>query len=437
MVSGRLFGILLLFLLGCRSWASDQLPILFVHGNGDYAAVWQTDIWRFESNGYDPALLSAITFSHPQARALDHQPEVNRSSTADQLAELSAQVDRVLATSGQDKLILIGSSRGGYAIRNFIRHGGAGKVAIAILCGTPNHGVFALPFKWDSEFNGMGSFLRGLNHPVETDPGVRFVTLRSDHNDKFAQPTGKFLGMPFLPTLVWSDGPALDGATNIVLPGLDHREVAFHRQAFAAMFQAITGSAPQALDPTPEDKPQWSGMISGSENGAPTNLPLPGAVIDIFQVDPVSGERVAGAFWHQATGPDGRWGPFAGKPDATYEFVISADTYPTTHIYRTVLPRSSTHIDFRLEPESGPAGVASLVTLTRPRGYLGKGRDIFTIDGRVPDGVGDGVPAVSQVSLGFPVGLVRAVPVVLNKEHVTVRDFPLAEHQRVVAEMEE
>jgi len=432
-----LFSLLLLLVSASRLSAADQLPILFVHGNGDYAALWQTDIWRFESNGYNPALLSAITFSHPEARALDHQPELNRSSSADQLAELSAEIDRVLATSGQEKLILIGSSRGGYAIRNFIRRNGASKVAMAILCGTPNHGVFALPFKWDLEFNGMGPFLRGLNHPHEIDSGVRFVTLRSDHNDKFAQPTGKYLGMPYLPTLVWSDGPALEGATNIVLPGLDHREVAFHRQAFAAMFQAITGSAPQTLDPVRQESPQLSGLISGSEKGAPTNLPLSGAAIDVFQVDPATGERLGALLWHQVTGSDGRWGPFAGKPDAYYEFVISAEAYPTTHIFRTPLPRSSSYVDFRLEPESGEADAAAVVTLSRPRGYLGKGRDIFTIDGRVPEGVGDGVPAVAQASLGLPAGPVRAVPVVLNQEHLMVRDFPLADHQRVIAEMEE
>ena len=30
------------------SIAGEQLPIVFVHGNGDYAALWTTTIWRFE-----------------------------------------------------------------------------------------------------------------------------------------------------------------------------------------------------------------------------------------------------------------------------------------------------------------------------------------------------------------------------------------------------
>src|SRR6185369_12604850 len=35
-------------------------PIVFVHGNGDTAAVWMTTIWRFESNGWPRERLHAI-----------------------------------------------------------------------------------------------------------------------------------------------------------------------------------------------------------------------------------------------------------------------------------------------------------------------------------------------------------------------------------------
>ncbi len=130
-------------------------PILFVHGNGDSAAVWISTLWRFESNGYDPALLTAIDFPHPEARADDSEPEQNRSGTAEEMAELKAAVARVLAETRQDKIILVGSSRGGNVIRNYIRNGGGREtVAMAILAGTPNHGVFALPIKRDAEFNG-------------------------------------------------------------------------------------------------------------------------------------------------------------------------------------------------------------------------------------------------------------------------------------------
>lgn len=439
MISGAFRLCLLMLLLmahGARADGGIRLPILFVHGNGDSAALWMTDIWRFESNGYPPALLAALDFTHPNARAADHQPEPNRSSTDDQSTELAAAVDRMLAASQQDRLILVGSSRGGNAIRNFIRHGGQAKVAMAILCGSANHGVFALPFRWDFEFNGLGPFLRGLNHPHETDEGVRFVTLRSDHADKFAQPTGKYLGYPWLPTFVGSDGPALEGAENIVLNGLDHRQLAFHRLAFAAMYRTITGTEPASLDPIPEPTPQLGGMISGFENGAATNLPLAGVRLTIYQIDPASGARLGAPAWRQRTGADGKWGPFPARPDVPYEFDAEAEGYPATRITHTPFPRSSSLVHIRLAPAGNEA--EGRVTLVRPQGYLGRGRDIVTIDGRLPDDLPDGLPATEHASLVISAGTPRPVPVVLNGRLLTVMSAPFSGAvERVIAEFDD
>ena len=416
--------------------ADPDPPILFVHGNGDSSALWETDIWRFESNGYDPALLSAVDFTHPTARAADDVPEANRSSTADQLGELKRAVDQVLAATGRDRLVLVGSSRGGYAIRNYIRNGGGrSTVSLAVLAGVPNHGVFALPFKLASEFNGDGPFLRGLNKPQETDPGVRCVTLRSDRYDKFAQPTGEFVGFPYVPTFVSYTGPALEGAENIVLPGLDHRELAFDRRAFREIYRAVTGREAATLDPAPIDHPVLDGMVSGWENGAPTNLPLAGATVELYEVNPETGLRLEGEPYRRVTGADGRWGPFTGSPTAYYEFVVSAAGYPTSHIYRTPFPRSLRYLQLRLRPVApADATAGSLVILSRPRGYIALGRDRFLIDGAVPDGVDRGVPAVDSIARHFDAGPPRSVPVSLNGEALTVRTFPLAEGQVVLAE---
>ena len=43
----------------------DHPPIVFVHGNGDTAALWQTTIWRFESNGWPRDRLHAIDLPYP------------------------------------------------------------------------------------------------------------------------------------------------------------------------------------------------------------------------------------------------------------------------------------------------------------------------------------------------------------------------------------
>ena len=43
-------------------------PTVFVHGNGDSAALWTTTVWRFESNGWPRERLHAIDLPDPGAR---------------------------------------------------------------------------------------------------------------------------------------------------------------------------------------------------------------------------------------------------------------------------------------------------------------------------------------------------------------------------------
>ncbi len=431
-----LLSLLILTLLVAGAAAQTPRPILFVHGNGDSAALWYTTLWRFESNGYDRSLLYAVDFPHPTARSDDTRPQENRSSTVDQAKELAAEVKEIQSRTGQEKVILVGSSRGGYAIRNYIKNfGGAANVYQAILCGTPNHGTQASPSHLNNEFNGAGPFLSGLNAGEEVYPGVQFLTTRSDSNDKYAQPDGRFLGMPGAPTQVTYAGPELRGAKNVVLPGLDHREVAFHAKAFQVIYEFITGHEPQRLDILPEAQVILNGMISGWASGAPTNLPLAGATIEIFEVNPSSGERTAAQPVHRRTmSADGVWGPFTARAASYYEFVIAAEGYPTTHIYRTPFPRSSPYIHFRLKPRGErEKGSGSLVTLVRPRGYLGHGRDKFMIDGKVPDGVNEGVPGTAEAIRLFEPGI-RSVRVVLNQESLTVRTYPRDGGHIVIAE---
>ena len=434
--SRLLLAALLVMPLAMSAFADPPRPILFVHGNNDSAALWYTTIWRFESNGYNPSLLSPIDLKHPTARSDDTQPEENRSSATDQAKELAAKVAEIQSRTGQKQVVLVGSSRGGYAIRNYIKNfGGAANVPQAILCGTPNHGTQANPTNLNNEFNGMGPFLSGLNAGGEVYPGVQFMTTRSDSNDKYAQPDGRFLGMPGSPTNVTYAGPELRGAKNVVLPGLDHREVAFHPQAFKAFYAFITGHEPQTLDILPEPRPILNGMVSGWDNDAPTNLPLAGVKVEIYEVDSSSGQRLGEPAHQRTTSEDGAWGPFTAKPTTYYEFVITATGYPITHIYRTPFPRSSVYIHLRLRPLGDrDKGTGSLVTLIRPRGYLGHGRDTFLIDGKVPKGVNEGVPGTNEAKQCFESGPIRPVRVVLNKEVVTVLTYPLDAGHIVIAE---
>src|SRR5438477_3480667 len=138
-------------------------PILFAHGNGDHAALWMTTLWRMESNGVPRERMFAINLTDPLARTDDSKPEPNKSSTEDQRRELGEAIQELKRRTGAPRVALVGNSRGGYAIRNYVKNGGGGEVSHAVLCGVPNHGILAWDDNLSYEFNGRGPFLRGLN----------------------------------------------------------------------------------------------------------------------------------------------------------------------------------------------------------------------------------------------------------------------------------
>jgi len=249
-------------------------------------------------------------------------------------------VGEALARTGAPRAVLIGNSRGGYAIRNYLKTGdGAARISHAILCGTPNHGVSAqLPR--NNEFSGAGPFLTELNAGGEVVPGVAWLTIRSDTNDKFAQP-GIVPGVGY-------DGPELRGATNVVLDGVDHRETAYSARAFAEMYCFLTGRPPATTAITPEPTARLSGRITGYDNKVPTNLGVPGVAVAIFAIDPATGARSGGALYQCTTGPAGLWGPVAAQPATPYEFVVGAPGAPARHFFRAPFPRSSPYVSLRL-----------------------------------------------------------------------------------------
>lgn len=414
-------------------------PIVFVHGNGDSSALWINTLWRFEANGYRRNQLFAIDFTYPSARRDDSKPQPFRSSSEDQMKELAAYVAQVQKATRRRKVALVGSSRGGNAIRSFLKNGGGAEhVSHAVLCGTPNKGiVISDTLLVGSEFNGAAPFLKGLN--AGTDDlvaGVEMMAIRSDTNDKYAQPDGRFVGAPGKPTGVGYDATELRGARNVTLDGLDHREVAFHKLAFAAMYEHIAGKPPSSMFIAQEQLPTLNGKVTGIVEGAYTNIAVAGAEVEIFEVDPRTGERKSAVALHRKfTGEDGVWGPFIGRADAFYEFVLRVSGQPTTHTYRSPFLRSSDVVHLRPQPlAKADDGAGAITIMSRPRGYFGVGRDKFTLDGKVPPGINDGVPGTSTGKLTFDAAPVRTVTAVFNNETIATRTWPAREGHIAVAE---
>ncbi len=428
--------------------ASAHPPIVFLHGNGDMASQWQTQLWRFESNGWPRERLFALRHPYPLARGNDLVPQAGRTSTAEHMAFLAGEVERIRQATGADKVVLVGNSRGGNAIRNFIVNGGGSdKVSHAILGGTPNHGIWAIPgYLEENEFSGLSPFLKQLNAPKnaagdEVTGPVRWMTLRSDNNDRYAQPDGRWLGRPGQPTLVGHDGPALKGAHNVVLPGADHREVSYSAAAFEHTWRFITGEKPRTTEIVPQAQVVLRGTVTGlgldpldaSSGNYTNNLPLPGAAVEVWRVDPETGARQGEALLKQTVGKDGRWGPAQVPPGHPVELVVSAEGYATTHYYRSGFPRGSDIVDLRAQRLAvADAHADSVVVLWRPRGYLDPAR-AMRLDGAPPPNVpaGSGV-AHSKIT---PQGGQRTIRAEFDGERLVGQTWPAKDGHMVYLEI--
>ncbi|MFL6792823.1 MAG: hydrolase [Bradyrhizobium sp.] len=419
--------------------ATEIPPILFVHGNGDHAALWITTLWRMESNGVPRERMFAINFTDPLARTDDKVEQPNRSSTEDQRRELGDTIRELKRRTGASRIALVGNSRGGYSIRSYIKNGGATDVSHAVLCGVPNHGVYDWEDGLGNEFNGRGPFLRGLNEgESEVTPGIAFLTLRSDGLDKYAQADGRFVGKPGTPTGVTTEGPALKGATNLVLGALDHRETAFHPRAFREIYKFVAGVEPSRIEITPETGVKLSGLVTSTPGGVQTNRAVSGASVEVYRVSAETGERLGGPVHSSQTAADGRWGPAPVDSAWHLEIVLTSPGSVTTHFYRSPFPRSSDVVHLRAARPLGPAdaGAGAVILMSRPRGYFGLPRDLVLLDGKQPTDVKPGVPtdSVTTVRLSAAEGG-RAVTALFNQERIVARAWPASENRIAVAEL--
>ncbi|SFN99569.1 Lipase (class 2) [Bradyrhizobium sp. Ghvi] len=419
--------------------SSEVPPILFVHGNGDYDALWITTLWRMESNGVAHDRMMAINFTNPSARTDDTVEQANHSSTEDQRRELAAAIAELKRRTGAARVALVGNSRGGNSIRNVIKNGGAGDVSHAVLCGTPNHGVFVLDDLLGSEFNGRGAFLRSLNEgDSEVTPGTAFLTLRSDGMDKYAQADGRFIGKPGVPTNVTAEGPELKGATNLVLGTIDHRETAYSPRAFREIYKFIAGREPARIAITPERTVRLSGLVTGAADGVPTNRPVVGATVEVHHVDRESGERRGDVVHRSTTEADGRWGPVEVESTWPLEIVLTSPDAPITHFYRSPFPRSSDVVHLRAARQFMPADkdAGAVVIMSRPRGYFGLPRDIVLFDGKEPADVHPGVPTDATATLRLSASDIgRNVVAQFNEERIVARAWPASQNRIAVAEL--
>ena len=432
----------------CRPWrrrrrsrrAAEIPPILFVHGNGDHAALWITTLWRMESNGVPRERMFAINFTDPLARTDDKVEQPNRSSTEDQRRELADAIKELKQRTGASRVALVGNSRGGNPIRNVIKNGGGGDVSHAVLCGVPNHGVFDWDENLGSEFNGRGPFLRGLNEGEnEVTAGHRvphaaqrrhrqICASRRPLRRQAGRADRRDVGRPGAEGRHQSgagrDRSSRDRVSSARLP----RDLQIHRRPRTVADRDRAGSRGQI---------ERAGHGHAGRRRRPT-VRCPAPSVDVYRVSAETGERSGGPIHSSQTGADGRWGPAQVDPSWYLEIVLTSPGSTTTHFYRSPFPRSSDIVHLRAARPLGPAdaGAGAVVLMSRPRGYFGLPRDVVLLDGKEPTDVKPGVPTDSVTTLRLPAAEAgRPVVALFNEERIVARAWPASENRIAVAEL--
>ncbi|UCD84472.1 MAG: alpha/beta fold hydrolase [Deltaproteobacteria bacterium] len=275
------FAVAVIFFLSCddndNGGVTTNRPIVFVHGFMGAGDNYANMIQSFLQNGYRPEEL--ILFNYDTLAG-------DIPGIVDSLSEV---IDGLIAQTGYSQVDLIGHSMGGSVGSTYVnREGNAGKVA---------HYIHAASF------------------PDATFPsGLKVMTISS--------PSDTTVGYTEIP-----------GADNQEITGADHLQVITLELSFEKAFTFFNDGAEPA---TIAIQKEGSVRIEGKVITLAENQPVVGAEIEVFAVDPETGERTSGSVASFLTDEEGGWGVLETDSDTYYEFYIETPGGPVTqyHYYR-------------------------------------------------------------------------------------------------------
>ncbi|MCS7035497.1 MAG: alpha/beta fold hydrolase [Saprospiraceae bacterium] len=340
----------LMFLLafGATAWAQGPSrkvnetalprPVVFVHGFLASGDTWTRFYSDFVRAGYPPERLYAHDWN-------------TLNQAADHVKALDEAIDSVLARTGARQADLIGHSAGG------------------------------------------GLAYRYLADSTRAAKVARYVHIGSARQKQPAGPGGR------TPTLnLWSDGDRvtaagggdIEGATNRMLPGLDHYQVATHPNAFREVYRFLNDSLPR-LRPIAS---KTSLSIGGRAVFFGDNKPASEGSIELYYTDPRTGQRLSEqpAAQTQADA-QGRWHLENVRPKTPAELVLRASQsarpvhyffagfeQPNPLVYLRALPTGASMTAMLLAglPDTSAQSVISIYVSHQA---VQAERDTLTIDG--------------------------------------------------------
>lgn len=297
----------------------SKRPVIFVHGGAGSASQFESQAQRFIANGYPRSHLATYEYN-------TSPPDFTRTTL-----ELDAAIDELRRTTGFDKVHLMGHSMGTEVSRLYLANPArAAKVA----------GYINLDGRAD-----------------EAPPG----------------------GVPNL--VLWGQyvTQTVGGAENVYPPEDDpvgHIEVATSAESFARMYRFFNNGAEPATTRIPqvEGEHVW---IAGRANLFPANSGAQGTVLEIAEIDPLTGSRLGDMPDHtQPITADGHWGPFRINKDSAYEFVLRRPAVANADHYFYREPYRQDSYQIRLNTSLPGAGVGALLTRGPNHSNLSISRDM-------------------------------------------------------------
>ncbi len=270
-------GLLAVLVVGplARAQAPAELPIVFVHGQSGSAQQFETQAMRFTSNGYPQELLFAF--------------EYDTSLPINPIDDLDAFLDEVLEQTGAEQVYAIGHSRGTTVWTGYLDEptlNGPDKVAKYVNIdgrapeelpgGVPTIGIWGEWNTADSGYNRRGN----TNAQIGPDPAANF-----------------YFGTK------------------------SHTEVATSAEAFAVMYEFLTGMAPATTAVIPE--PPGQVRIAGRAVIFPENVGYDGVTVELWRVDGDTGQRVGNKPRARfEIGASGAFGPVKVNGQKHYELAV-------------------------------------------------------------------------------------------------------------------
>ncbi len=253
-------------------------PVIFIHGFLASGDTWSNAVYYFKKAGYCENYLVAF----------DWNSLGGNMRRTDSL--LNIVIEQTLANTGASQVDLVGHSAGGGVARNYLRDSTrAKKIAHYVQIGSR---------KWSSEYAWF--------------PNSKCLNIYSE-GDKVAGTNG---------------GP-VEGAQNLKLIEEDHYQVATTEKSLTTMLNFIQ----EKNTSKPHTSTKRKIKLAGRAVTLGDNLPMSGALINVYSLDKITGDRKSTATKIN-TDKNGNWEPITLSKGIPYEFeLIAADSTQRTISY--------------------------------------------------------------------------------------------------------